>query len=327
MNEFALCIEYLLLSHDCIVVPGLGAFIAQHQEARYDDSEETMLPPYRQVRFNAELQHQDSLITTSIQQIYGIQQSEAEKKLGMWVTDFLQNLEDCGSTDFGSIGVFTDDDEQISFTPAEAGITTQDFYALDAFHLQQIIADEETSSPIQETDKENIVIRINRQFVSYVAAACIAILLFLSFSTPVGNSDPITYGQHTTSELFVPTNLMISQPEKDVKQQEVNPTTEMTISEQPSTSSIQSPTPEVKEEKQDLPCYCIVVASAVSQKNAERYVEILKQRGFDSARILDNGRITRVVVGSYQTEEEAGVAVRQIHRQSEEYKYAWVIKP
>ena len=26
-------IEYLMLSHDCVVVPGFGAFIAQHNES------------------------------------------------------------------------------------------------------------------------------------------------------------------------------------------------------------------------------------------------------------------------------------------------------
>ena len=289
-----------------------------------------MLPPYRQVRFNADLQHQDSFLLTSIHKIYNISPADAEKKLGMWLTEFSQGLEDCGSIDFGSIGTFTDDDEQLTFTPAEAGITTPEFYALDAFHIQEIPAEEKpVSSPLMETKQGNIIIRINRQIASYVAAACVAILLYVSFSTPAENTEIIGYNQSIASELFLPSNLLLPSSKHKASDLSCNnkhnsPLLNATIAEV--SDNLDSP------ENNDIDCpeenyYCVVVASAVSQKNAERYVEILKQRGQKSARILNNGRITRVVVGKFLTEEEATDAARKIHRQSDEYKYAWVYKP
>ncbi len=72
--------------------------------------------------------------------------------------------------------------------------------------------------------------------------------------------------------------------------------------------------------------YCIVLASAISDKNAANYVEVLKQRGFVSARVLQGGKFNRVVVGRYATEGEARVAVSSIQKKDKEYSGAWIFK-
>ena len=45
-------IEILLLENDCIIVPGLGGFVAYYSEAYYEEAENIYLPPYRTVGFN-----------------------------------------------------------------------------------------------------------------------------------------------------------------------------------------------------------------------------------------------------------------------------------
>ena len=52
MNELAIHIEYLLLSHNCVIVPQLGAFRADNTPARWIDSENLYMPPIRNVHFN-----------------------------------------------------------------------------------------------------------------------------------------------------------------------------------------------------------------------------------------------------------------------------------
>ena len=62
MISLARHIELLLLEHDCVIVPGLGGFIANHTEARYTgDEEHLFLPPYRTIGFNQQLQVNDGL--------------------------------------------------------------------------------------------------------------------------------------------------------------------------------------------------------------------------------------------------------------------------
>ena len=74
--------------------------------------------------------------------------------------------------------------------------------------------------------------------------------------------------------------------------------------------------------------YCIVLASQVSKRNAEIFIEKLKKKGLDSVELYTKNRvqtIRRVVCGNYQTQEEAYKALRKIHK-NEELKDAWVYK-
>lgn len=323
MNDFARCIEYLLLNHDCVVVPGMGAFIAQHQEARIDADEEVMLPPYRLVRFNTAIQQEDGVLRNAVQQIYGLSPFEADRKIGLWMSELQQMLEDCGTADFGCIGIFTEEAGQMSFTSAEAGITTPLFYALDAFHLQEIPQEKTAATPMVQATKQEITIRIKRSVANYVAAACVAVVLFLSFSTPVRNTDAITFKQKSSTEFFLPAHLLdIPQPKKVPE----TPASKAVIST--AKSSIPSkPAAHTPESKPIDAGYCIVIASAIPSSNARQYVEILQSQGHKTARVLEKGKVTRVVLGAYETREEAQKAARKLRNQSEEFEQAWVYAP
>ena len=71
--------------------------------------------------------------------------------------------------------------------------------------------------------------------------------------------------------------------------------------------------------------FCIVLASKVSMKNAERFVKELKLQGIDSVEIYRNNNITRVVYGSYDSETSAQSALRLL-RSKEVFKQSWVYK-
>lgn len=320
MNDFARCIEYLLLNHDCVVVPGMGAFIAQHQEARIDTSEEVMLPPYRLVRFNAAIQQQDGMLRAAVQDIYGIGSNEADQKICTWFTELQQTLEDCDGADFGSIGTFNWENGQLTFIPTEAGITTPEFYALDAFHLQEIQQEERNRTPMLQTTGKDITIRINRSVANYVAAACAAIVLFLSFSTPVRNTETVTFEQKSSSELFLPAHLLYA----PLPEQAAEVPTAKRIEAIKKPSIRPDSTPKTTEDQRIDAHYCIVVASAVTRTNGSKYVESLQTQGHKTARLLEKGKVTRVVLGAYKTKEEAQEAARELRNQNKEFEQAWV---
>jgi hypothetical protein len=56
-------IEYLVSRHDCVVVPGWGAFIAQYEPARIDAESGLIVPPSRAISFNQSVMHNDGLLT------------------------------------------------------------------------------------------------------------------------------------------------------------------------------------------------------------------------------------------------------------------------
>ncbi|MDY5631386.1 MAG: SPOR domain-containing protein [Bacteroidaceae bacterium] len=368
MEEFALCIEYILLTRSQIYVPGLGAFVVRQQAAKYDSKEEIYLPPLRVVQYvNALQQEPEDTFFTSVEQIYNISRESTEQKVNLWVTDFLQQLEDCDSLDFGCIGTFTQGSNgELLFAASESGITTPDFYALDAFHIktlqheqQNTVPTKEPTQPIIRATRESIVIRLNRRLLRYAAAASLLVAAMLAGTTPVDNAT--NQPQTLASQMFIPHHLL---PTEEAKQEnklrneqktnaqkviapkvkEEAPQSDSATPQAVSTTSQeatavpqkaaaapqkaaaapQTPTqvaqPVVMEDT-----YCIVLASAVSERNAENYVSTLQKRGFISARIL-KGNMNRVVIGRYKTAEEARQAATELHAKNSEYAGAWVLK-
>lgn len=71
--------------------------------------------------------------------------------------------------------------------------------------------------------------------------------------------------------------------------------------------------------------FCIVLASCIPQKNAERYVEELHKNGFDKAYTMVNNKMVRVIYGNYFSENDAYNDLQQI-RSNDEFAQAWILK-
>ncbi len=389
MNQLPTFIEYLLLNHDYVVIPGFGTFITQQMEARRNEEEEIFLPPYRSVRFNRELTHNDNLLYSSIREVFGTSMEQAEQLLGTWVSDIMQTLEDEGEMDFGSIGVFTlEPNATLSFTSVESGVTSPDYYGLDAFHISEVTpvpkAKVVPMTATMETSDKEITIRINRHVANWVVAACAAIILFVVFNNPL----PQTVQEQRSSikelimnnvkkdtpesteevkpkveHIVVKKVVMLSSGEqgkdvseietavqKETKTKKENPVQPITVNTprpqpqptvvssphpQPQPTSVSTPRPQPQPAKpqssaaehvQQAPHYCVVVASAISERNAANYAARLKAEGYNHPRVHTTEKTTHVVVGNFETEVEAYRVAEAMRQNSVEFKTAWVLK-
>lgn len=79
MERLSIHIEYLLLRHDCVVVPGFGAFINARSEARVDSESGQVYPMMREVRFNSALVHDDGLLAGSFARKYRVPFAEGRR--------------------------------------------------------------------------------------------------------------------------------------------------------------------------------------------------------------------------------------------------------
>ena len=91
------------------------------------------------------------------------------------------------------------------------------------------------------------------------------------------------------------------------------------------TAKTPSPTQTKQNEVAPKTEYCIVMACAIPLKSAQHYVEVLSERGFLSARVVEHGKMVRVVVGHYSSEEAANEGAREIRQRDSEYQGAWVM--
>ena len=213
MIELSRHIEALLLTHDCVIVPGLGGFVTQYVPAYYVEEENLFIPPHRTIAFNAGLSLNDGLLVESYMKRSGSNYADAVAQVRRDVQDLMASLEQHGEYELRGLGTLTCRmGGTIIFTPAESGAITPHLYGLGAFSARRHAgeADEKDSVPVSTTnncvpdyevkDEEVEAPRrrttwLNRDLYNYVAAAVVAIVFYFLWATPLGNPQTTAY-QH-----------------------------------------------------------------------------------------------------------------------------------
>ena len=123
--DFERHITKLLLSNDCVIVPGFGGFMAHHMEARYDAESHLFYPPHRTLGFNPQLTMNDSLLVQSFIEVYDISYPEALTRIEEDVNELKHILDTEGEYEMSGLGTLVINREgKYEFTPCEAGILT-----------------------------------------------------------------------------------------------------------------------------------------------------------------------------------------------------------
>lgn len=333
MNDLSRHIEYLLLTHNCVIVPQFGAFVAHVNNAHRIESEEFFFPPHRVVRFNPDLTEDDGLLVDVVRAVHRCPTPEAKRKIQGMILQLRQQLLAEGQADFGRIGNFTqDEDGRLSFSACQAGVATPSFYGLDTFPMSKLTslqrrgkAAESRKLPTDNAtnNDKHIVIRISRRTLRYATAAAAVILICVLFTPPLQVQRERLAQQasilSTSREVNEEKSLLTMTPQAAP----IAPTsvqTKTVAEATDKTAVIEEAATKAKG------AYAIVVASNVSQKNAERYVADLQQRGYENATIHDNGKMLRVVLSGYADETEAYNRNAALHREGREFASSWVMK-
>lgn len=140
------------MDNDCVIVPGLGGFMAHHVCARYYGDTRSYVPPLRQLGFNAHLTINDSLLAQSYIEAYDISYPEAVRRINAEVTELKQKLQNEGSCELNDIGTLRQDiDGKLEFVPCDAGILSPSLYGLDAVDIKPLAETAATLSPLAST--------------------------------------------------------------------------------------------------------------------------------------------------------------------------------
>ena len=348
-------IEILLLSNDCVIVPGFGGFMAHHVDARYDGEDGMFLPPHRTIGFNQQLTMNDSLLALSYVEAYDISYPDALNRISDEVNELRQSLENEGKYELNDIGtLFLNEDGNISFEPCEAGILTPDFYGLGGFDMQTLaqitdinkLKEEEANVAsstaasdsqsgigmsssnsvfVDEEDEESKgaeFVSIKKSWLRNVAAACIALIAFFALSTPLG-TPTVQKSQIDTGMLnrIMPKEINTHEPVHELMLNNSAKTEEETESK--NSFEISSEDKEINTPSTSY--YSIVLASRVTKRNAANYAEMLQAKGFEDARVLITNNNVKVIYGNYATQSEAYAALNRLH-DKEAFKEGWITK-
>ena len=343
VNDISRHIEILLLSNDCVIVPGFGGFMAHYVDARKDERDGSFLPPMRSIGFNPKVTLNDSLLAQSYVEAYDISYPEATKRLEQEAEELKQRLAANGSYEFNGIGtVSINEDGNYEFTPCAAGLLTPSLYGLDSFQLKKLeelkLLNLKSKEVQQEKHAELIPVNANDEAADEttdderhtarviaiwrnVAVACIAAIVFILIPSPLVNNAQLA-GNHIDYRLLnkvMPQEMTTAQP-KIAKARTATITKSEQVDTQAtkdklSTSASTKATPQGK--------FSIVVASHVTKSNAKAYTEDLTSRGFKDV-YVHQGAHVKVLMGHYLTREDAMKALNSLNNK-DEFSGAWVI--
>ena len=142
-----------MLDYECVIVPGLGGFMTHHVEARYDEADNTFLPPLRTLGFNPKLKLNDSLLAQSYVEAYDISYPEAVNRIEEEVNELKQHIQNEGSYELTDIGVISlNEDGNYEFEPCEAGVLTPWLYGLCSFEMKMTAEGKAASAATPKDD-------------------------------------------------------------------------------------------------------------------------------------------------------------------------------
>ena len=221
MIELAQHIEVLLLENDCVIVPGLGGFVAHYTPAMRVAEENVFLPPTRIIGFNPQLKMNDGLLVQSYMAVYDTDFSDATRIVEKEVAYIFTALHEDGKVDLPNIGELRYSIHGIyDFAPYDHKITTPYLYGLDSFEMQELAELKkpyaELKKPymektirysvpvVPEDKKRRVEIKFNRSYLSNAVAMIAVVALFFFLSTPIENTEVVegNYAQLLPNELF-----------------------------------------------------------------------------------------------------------------------------
>lgn len=256
-------IEYLMLSNDCVVVPGFGAFIAQYTSSNNCAQNSTFTSPKRSISFNASINHNDGLLANSIAKKASIPYAEALKQIEKSTTICRQALSDGSEVPFGRLGFFISNAEgHIEFIPFHHELANDDFFGLQSFSFPTLaernaqVATEETVSETYSEPEINIGRRnwFSHKAVQIAASIVMLVCLTFALSTPIIVDKPT----HQLATLNVPTPTMPKH--KVVKTEE--------ISQQKQVKAVSE-----KKETNSNGRYAIIICSLKKQSQVAQYFQ------------------------------------------------------
>ena len=133
--QFENLIKDLLYSNDCVVLPGLGGFIAKYKGASLNTSLHTIYPPQKTIGFNPQIKENDGLLVSALCALNNCSYSEGKAELDAWVKEQSNTLLRGEKLSWKGIGIlFQDRLGKIQFIPDSKGN-----FSVESFGLEKII--------------------------------------------------------------------------------------------------------------------------------------------------------------------------------------------
>ncbi len=331
MKSLQIHIEYLLTQHDCVVVPGWGAFVVQHSEASFDNSL-CITAPRRWLSFNALLAHNDGILAHSVMNAEQCSYEAAMAYIGEQVSQWHNIVRQGNTVELEYIGSFrSQEDGSLLFAESNNAVVNSVLAMLpqiDMPMISDILSVEEEDNNAATTEQE-ITITWHRRAIQAIASVAAIVIFMLFIATPVDNFQPVNdYAGLVSTEILtqqeVATNSDVSITQEEVVAAiESAAIEEETIvcdhtAETLNSANTADETPlQVNIDTNTPPRYILVIGSLPTQELAQKQIAEFAEKGVsEHINIYEHNGRHRLYIDGYDTLSQAQERLDEINAQA-----------
>ncbi|MCG8582221.1 MAG: hypothetical protein MI866_20025 [Bacteroidales bacterium] len=307
-------ISSLLYTHECVIIPALGALVSTNVSARFDADKNMFIPPSKEIGFNRSLSHNDGLLISTLSQKNSVSYGKAKIMVEEFVDRLMATVNKGESAQINKVGSLKKDALGNLQFVAEVGESyLTDSYGLTSFHFKPAVT---LHKPVSENRQ---VRRLLQPVGLKQIAASVAMVIglfaisqsldnpmrthtseanMLSFASPVAHDVSV---DETTKELTV-SEVEQAIEEKAIKQ-----------------DAVKEQEPVVKNS------YFLIAGSFKTKNQASRFLNIVHEMGEEQAFVLNSpNKRYRVAINGYVNKTDA-IKELNVYRQKEDFKTVWVL--
>jgi len=184
--DFTIYIKELLVQHDCVILPGLGGFVANYKPAEFDPARNTASPPGKHILFNKNLVHNDGLLYAHISEASGYGYKDVQDMATSFFEGIRRDIKKGMKFEIDGLGYFYQDKEgQVQFTEESGSNFLLESYGLPFLQYREIEKPKiesyrSATSEIHPLDRQR---RIRRWAYGTAAACLLAAMLVVPMKT------------------------------------------------------------------------------------------------------------------------------------------------
>ena len=304
--QLSKAITSLLYQHDCVTIPDFGSFIVNDSSAKYVEAENKFYPPGRYISFNPMIKSNDGLLANYISSKKSITYNEALRKISLKVLKWKKILSQ-DTLYIQGIGEFIlNDSENLVFTADKNSNFSKESFGLRPLKVQTISNSVLTYN--QNTLKKYNSLNNQKKTLSLpIPLRNAAIFIFL-----------------LAGAYFVNLNYKESVFKNEIEQNKIERQNSIARLEKATFNLGEIPPLTVNIERKTTQNFHIIAGAFSSSMNADKLVSGLINKGYKSKKFpKNNDGLIRVTFGSFNTKEDAVIALRSIR--DSENRYAWIL--
>jgi nucleoid DNA-binding protein len=279
--EISQYIKEILLLNDCVIIPEFGGFVANYKPATVENNQ--FFPPTKEIAFNNKLISNDGLLINYISEAEGIDYFSAKQKLDSFVEETMLNLEKNRNVYFEGVGyLHYDSRENLQFEPQLKQNLLVESYGLQNFSYEKLYQRQMPKPAVKVEYREPIIFQ---QRKLKKLAIAIPLLIAMALIPMKHNNEYLS-----KSDMGMWETLMQSTPAAPAQVQEQN------------LAEIAAPV--VATETVQLN-YFIIGGSFKSEENANKYIQQLKEQGYNGQNLGVFKGLNRVAMKGFATMDEA----------------------